>query len=173
MQAYVPKAKTTDLFSSRKCLLPLGFLRQQICFLSSILTGRIHLLLVFITLFHYNWKFMVLSTCRCRLLSWAQCSWSWTLLQRAAARGKTGGGNRKRGAVLACSCLPTRSHRTMERFCARATNHKQSLIINSECAPSVCLVAPHSWPQHVSKLQLKSVHHRERANTTDRPRKCE
>lgn len=45
----------------------------------------------------------------------------------------------------------------MEQFCARATNHKQSLIINS--APSGCPVAQTSWPEHVTRLQQKSGYH--------------
>lgn len=36
-----------------------------------------------------------------------------------------------------CSLIPSHSSRTMELFCARATNHKQSLIINPACSASV------------------------------------
>lgn len=46
-------------------------------------------------------------------------------------------------------------------FCARSTNHKQSLMINS--VPSACMVA-HSWLQPVTLLQQKSV----LSNTTNR-----
>jgi len=41
---------------------------------------------------------------------------------------------REARAVLSHSLQPSHRNRTMELFCARATNHKQSLIINSPCS---------------------------------------
>lgn len=50
-------------------------------------------------------------------------------------RGKRG--RREAGAVLFPGCLPSHRVRTLEPFCARAANHKQSVIINSVCSFSV------------------------------------
>ena len=56
-------------------------------------------------------------------------------------------------AVLSLSLPPSHRSRTMEPFCARATNHKQSLIINSLCSVRLPGSTAPSWLQHVTLLQ--------------------